>query len=286
TKIINQKHKLMELIPEWAPNIHPMLVHFPIAILSIAILFDFIAFFLPDKQRWWTNKATAFLYGIGAATAIGVYFTGKAAANSVFLQAEAQSVLTAHEDWALWTVWFYGIYAAARILVTWQLPLKHRFKTHLGFFIISFLGIFLLKQTGDRGAKMVFKYGVGVQAVEIENPVQHNHETDHDESMQQEEHSDSAVADSETAEHGHNEGESSATSTSFNKMDNGDWTWEIGANPITALQRNFQWLTGSPETVNANMMKTNDRDYALVFSGENINGFFVGDGSYRNVQVD
>src|SRR5699024_281036 len=98
----------MELIPEWAPNIHPMLVHFPIAILSIAILFDFISFFLPEKKKWWTFEATALLYGVGAAIAVVVYFTGRAAANSVFLPAEAQTVLTTHADWALWTVWFYG----------------------------------------------------------------------------------------------------------------------------------------------------------------------------------
>ena len=32
----------MELVPEWAPNIHPMIVHFPIAILLAAIGADLL----------------------------------------------------------------------------------------------------------------------------------------------------------------------------------------------------------------------------------------------------
>ena len=252
----------MELIPEWAPNAHPMLVHFPIAILAIAILFDFISFFLPKNKKWWTEEATALLYGIGAAIATGVYFTGRAAADNVFLPAEAQSVLTAHADWAWWTVWFYVTYAVARILATWKARAEHQMKFHVGFFALSLVGLFLLIQTGDKGAKMVFKYGVGVQAAEIENPVRHDHESVHD-------------------ENGDN-----VASTSFNKMDNGDWTWETGEHALIALQNNFHWLSGSRDAVSAKAVKTDSGSYALSFSGEDLNGFFVGHDSYQNVQVD
>ena len=30
----------MSLIPDWAPNIHPLLVHFPLVLLLVAILVD------------------------------------------------------------------------------------------------------------------------------------------------------------------------------------------------------------------------------------------------------
>ena len=116
----------MDFIPQWAPNIHPMLVHFPIAILGIAIFFDFVSFFLPDKQKWWNEETTAYLYGVGAAIAIVVYFTGEAAADSVTLPAKAQTILSEHADWATWAVWFYGLYAAARIWGTWKAAPRHR----------------------------------------------------------------------------------------------------------------------------------------------------------------
>ncbi|WP_395085186.1 DUF2231 domain-containing protein [Gracilimonas sp.] len=41
----------MELLitPDWAPNIHPLLVHFPIALLVVAAFANFITFFIPEK---------------------------------------------------------------------------------------------------------------------------------------------------------------------------------------------------------------------------------------------
>lgn len=58
----------MELIPGWAPNIHPLLVHFPIAILLLAVLMDLLNFFLPDG--WWDDLKSTILYGAGAISAI------------------------------------------------------------------------------------------------------------------------------------------------------------------------------------------------------------------------
>jgi uncharacterized membrane protein len=211
----------MELIPEWAPNIHPMVVHFPLALLATAIFFDFISFFLPKEKKWWTEEATAFLYGVGALAAIIVYYTGTLAADSVMLPAEAQSV--------------------------------------------SLIGMYFLFQTGDRGAQMVFQYGVGVQTSEIENPTQHDHTTDHDESG-------GASTDG-------------SVSTSFNIQENGNWTWEIEQNALTALQQNFQWLSGNTESVNAEVVEVED-GYGLSFSGDNLNAFFTGEQSYETEQID
>lgn len=281
----------MELIPEWAPNIHPLLVHFPIAILGIAIFFDFISFFLSREKKWWTEEATAFLYGVGAVAAIIVYYTGTLAADSVMLPAEAQSVLTEHADLAWITIWFYGIYAVARIAATWWASEKHRLKFHVGFFLISLVGMYFLFQTGDHGAQMVFKHGVGVKAVDIENPVQHDHETDHDDSsMSGDDHADSESAEGHSHEEGteeqsHDENAGGTTATSFNTTGSGNWTWEIKENAVTALQENFQWLAGSAQSLNAEAVEAGN-GHALWFSGENLSAFFSSDTSYETEQVD
>ncbi|MDZ7715166.1 MAG: DUF2231 domain-containing protein [Balneolaceae bacterium] len=107
----------MELIPDWAPNIHPILVHFPIGILLVAAFLDLLNLFVPDK--WWDDLKSTILYGIGTFTAIIAYYTGSWAADSVFLPAEAQSVLNNHADWALWTVWFFILYTLLRIAFHW-----------------------------------------------------------------------------------------------------------------------------------------------------------------------
>ena len=255
----------MELIPEWAPSLHPMVVHFPIAILSIAILFDFISFFLPEKQKWWTEETTALLYGVGAATAVVVYFTGQSAADNIFLPAEAQNILNMHADWALWTIWFYGIYATLRILVTWKARAEYNMKFHLGFFALSLIGLFLLYQTGDNGARMVFEHGVGVQAAEVEDPVPNTKERDKITGEDQ---------------------QSQQALTAFNRKENGDWTWEVGSGAVQALQNNFHFLNGSAKQLSAEAVQTDSSSYALRFSGDSLNDFWITQDEYQNVQTD
>ena len=131
----------MELIPEWAPNIHPILVHFPIAIILLAVLMDLLNFFLPDK--WWDDLKSTILYGIGAVSGIAAYYTGTLAADSVFLPSGAQSVLNDHSDWALWTVWFFGIYAILRILLHWYQKMDQQ-AIRIGLFVLALPGVFFL----------------------------------------------------------------------------------------------------------------------------------------------
>ncbi|MBO6620395.1 MAG: hypothetical protein JJ892_09890 [Balneola sp.] len=263
----------MELIPEWAPNIHPMIVHFPIALFILAIIMDVAGYFLPES--WWDEKKNLILYSLSGIAGIGTYFSGKEAADSVFIEAETQNLLTAHADWAEYTVWFMGLYALLRIGVYfWD---KSEIKPlRIGLTLLSFVGAFLLYQAGDRGAQMVYQYGVGVQAVDIENPEQHDHETDHDEGMS--EHS-------ETSQESHDDS-SMGNSTAFKATENGNWEWNIDKNAIADLKNNFHWLTGSLEEVNAEAVQTTNGSYALSFSGNNLNGFFVGHESYETTQVD
>lgn len=257
----------MELLPEWAPNIHPILVHFPIAILSIAILFDFISLFFDRDNTWWTQKATAFLYGIGAVAAIIVYYTGTVAADSVMLPAEAQSVLSEHANMAWYTIWFYGIYAVARIAAVSMVDQHYQRKIHIGFFLVSLVGMFLLYETGDHGAEMVFKHGVGVQAADVENPVGNSRSSKETSAASQ----DSARDDSSI--------------TSFQVTDNGGWNWDINEKAVSALNEQFQWLSGSAEAANAKAIET-ENGHALSFSGDDLNVFIAGQNSYKSEQVD
>ena len=75
----------MELLPEWAPNVHPILVHFPIALLVIAVLFDGAALFL--RKRPGVRTAAVALFTLGATAALAAFFTGRAAADEILLPA-------------------------------------------------------------------------------------------------------------------------------------------------------------------------------------------------------
>ena len=81
------------------PNLHPAVVHFPIACLPLAIGFD-LAGLVAVKQRWLTPAATT-LYLLGAAGAWLAVWAGKQAADSVVgVPPSAQLPMSTHSDWA------------------------------------------------------------------------------------------------------------------------------------------------------------------------------------------
>ncbi len=150
----------MTLLPEWAPNVHPVLVHFPIAFLFGAIGADLLSLAV---RRWtWLRPATVALYLIGGGSAVVTYVTGTWAATAVSVPADAQSVLTEHANLGWWTMWFFGLYALVRLGAhLWPRTRRHVFVQGM-LFAIALAGSYLLYQTGDHGAEMVYRYGVGV----------------------------------------------------------------------------------------------------------------------------
>ena len=104
----------MELIPDWAPNIHPMLVHFPIALLCTAVLLDVIALLFRKNEG--LRLGAVIVYVLGAVGALASYFTGKSAGDSFLLSGAANTALTDHADWGTATMWFFVIYALVRAI--------------------------------------------------------------------------------------------------------------------------------------------------------------------------
>jgi uncharacterized membrane protein len=154
----------MELLPEWAPNVHPMIVHFPIALLLAAIGADVLALVV---RRWdWLQPATVALYVAGGASAVATYFTGTWAANTVSVPAAAEPVLTEHANLGWWTMWFFGVYVLVRLGLSLWTPSQHRTGIQSLLLVAALGGGYLLVETGDHGAEMVFRYGVGVQRAE------------------------------------------------------------------------------------------------------------------------
>lgn len=151
----------MNVIPEWAPSIHPMLVHFPIVLFAVALLFDLLSLVLRSDERF--RLSATLLYGLGAISAVAVFFTGRAAGDAVMLDGDASVALTDHADWALRTVWYLGAFSAVRIAVTFA---KTGTWTKVAYWVLLVAGAVamgLVQQTAERGAKLVFQYGVGVQ---------------------------------------------------------------------------------------------------------------------------
>ncbi len=153
-------------LPEWAPNVHPLIVHFPIALLATAALVDLFSLFTRKWQG--TRIAAAVLYALGAVGTLAAYLSGQDAADGLNLPATVIPHVTDHADWAERTLWYFGIYAVVRLFVLW-FELKGRRWTQGWMRVLLFLvgagGYYLVMQTGDHGAKLVYAYGAGVQPI-------------------------------------------------------------------------------------------------------------------------
>lgn len=153
----------MPFVPDWAPNVHPMIVHFPIALLFVGVLIDLIGLAFRERTFW---RGTALIFYVaGALGALAAVLTGNAAADSVFLPSEANALLTEHSDLGTYTVWLFGIYAVART-ATYFTKLDMRMPVRLGLTAVAAAGLILVWETAEHGSEMVYRYGVGVQAVD------------------------------------------------------------------------------------------------------------------------
>lgn len=238
---------------DYAPNIHPMIVHFPIAILILAIGLNALAFFVKDE--WWDEKKTTFIYVLGSIAAIIAYFTGRSAADTVFLPTQAQSLLTDHADWALWTVLFFSIYTIIRIALHWY-KLLNKKSVQITVFVLGLSGILFLFQTGEYGATMVYGYGVGTgQYLEAEETIPTQTEN----------------ADLESL---------------FIRKKNGDWVWQMSANSVNDLNEHFHWLEGDMEQLNPTVSIADNKTYLSFDLSDHISNFFVTHSGYENIQVD
>jgi uncharacterized membrane protein len=258
----------MQLVPEWAPNIHPMFVHFPIALLFTAVAVDFLALVI---RRWdWLRPAAVTVYVFGGVSTVATYFTGKWAADSIMLPAEAQTVLTEHADLAWWTMWGFGLYALVRLGAVLYEKTRESVWVHGALFVLALAGLWLPYQTGDHGSMMVYKYGAGVQAAEVENPTEHDHSEDH---------GGGAASDSTAGSSGGGPQVS----------ENGAWQWQPGEQAADVLSTDaFNWLTGEPSALEPEMQSGSEGSGpALALTArQGRPAMFTAGGALRNIQVD
>lgn len=150
---------MVNLLPEWAPNVHPMIVHFPIAWWIAAVLVDLISVMLP-RAAWATTTAST-LYPSGALAATVTYFTGRQAAMTVLTPGMAHPIVLEHWNWALATTIAFWAIASLRVAVNFKHPRAPRW-VRVALAAAALVALASLFQTGDRGARLVYEYGLGV----------------------------------------------------------------------------------------------------------------------------
>lgn len=146
------------LLPDWMPNIHPLIIHFPIALWAVAILFDTACVL----KKWeWTRNATMVLYGLAAISAFVAYLSGDQAIDMVSIPFKGEVTASQHSDWGHYTLYFFAGYALLRGFLYWK-SLDIRKPVAIGLLILGLIGMGMVAKTADMGGKLVYKYGVGV----------------------------------------------------------------------------------------------------------------------------
>lgn len=147
------------------PSIHPFLVHYPIALFSLALLCD-LALVIRFRLAW-LDRAGLLCHAAAALSAVAAALSGKLSADRLLpaVEKEAAALAGSHGDWAFLTVVLLVGVLALRIEAhvrdrCGEGPRPHRVR--LAALALALFAGFSLYMTASRGGELVYRFGVGV----------------------------------------------------------------------------------------------------------------------------
>lgn len=164
-----------EILVEYFPgigelaNLHPLLVHFPIALFTGFLFAELLSLMSGSKELRIAGKWMLYLGTLGAFAAVIVGLQG---AEGVYHEGEIHQTMSDHRDYGL------NVLTLGLLLSTWRL-IHNRDFTGFARIVQNTIGVLILVNLAlgaDLGAMMVYKYGVAVEAVPREQKSSHGHE--------------------------------------------------------------------------------------------------------------
>jgi uncharacterized membrane protein len=139
-------------------ELHPIAIHFPIALALLWPVIDLLGLLLkkPDLSRLGLG-----LLGFALLSSLVATATGQAAFDQALAAKVAPELLNTHADDANLLPWLWLLLLVARFLLAQRLGrVGHGAAIGLGV-----LALLFVYQVGKSGGELVYRHGVGVQAL-------------------------------------------------------------------------------------------------------------------------
>lgn len=135
--------------------LHPILVHFPIALLFASVFFDLLGTTLSRESF---REGALWLLGLGLTGGIAAAIAGGMAEDAAEKAGIAESLIETHETLAQVTLVIMAVLLLSRLL------LRNRFstRTFTAYLAVATVGLLTLIATGHTGGDLVYKHGAGV----------------------------------------------------------------------------------------------------------------------------
>ncbi len=138
--------------------LHPMIVHFPIALLLVGFLSEILGLIL--KKEFFT-KTAFYLLILGTLGVVAAYVSGDIAGEGIAETGALKNALELHEEAAKLSLWLMTAAAIIRIgFVFWK---KYAGVYKWVSLILFLVGVLSIIRTGYYGGELVFKHAAGVQ---------------------------------------------------------------------------------------------------------------------------
>jgi uncharacterized membrane protein len=182
---------------DW-PRIHAMLVALPVALLPIAVMFDFIGLVRKNEALRRTGLVLLLIGSLGAGAAV---LAGLKTKGVIDHGNAIHHLMEEHEHLALYTL---GTFA---VVLLWRLWRERRMGQgeRIATFALSLIGLGFLADTGHHGGKLVFEHAAGVSNETLRDEL-HDRAEGHVHSPGEADHHDEEDADHhhhDDADHSH-----------------------------------------------------------------------------------
>ncbi len=164
------------------PTIHPMLVHFPIVLLYLALLADLLSRAIHSTDHFF-DRASFWLLALGLVAGVCTAAAGVVSEQFVRWTPTTKVMLYAHQRDAVITGGLVMLTLAARLYARyprrgysrhsegWSFAGSRRGKASWLATVLLVASVAMITTTASLGGTMVYQYGVGIKHVTFRSPV-------------------------------------------------------------------------------------------------------------------